>query len=407
MRAFLRISFPFLLGLTLTWGLCLFLSAPAEATGPTMPNVVGMTLSQAKAALAQAGLSLSGLRPRSTPDRNLDQKVFAQTPEPGKPVGPVTLDYYQVVVNPPAPPSKLTATAIGVSGIRLYWADNSNDEEGFRIDRKTGISGAYAPIYVTSANANTYLDSTCKEDTTYYYRVIAFNKIGGYSGPSNEASTTTPPILMKPPSELSAKVISPSRIDLTWKANSNANSVVGFSIKRTNSEQQTKYFDVGKNIISYSDNNLDTVFHGIKGFTYEYSVTTKYVGGFLSGESNKVRVKPLLDPPKAPPLLSPANGSGISNQNPKLVWSTTGGAFSWDLQVSIDPQFKNNVIEVTWTTSYFDIVDPWIRGGSPMVTVGPKGGKMLNRNNTYYWRVKAMNWQGYSPWSDVWSFKIK
>lgn len=63
----------------------------------TMPNVVGMTLSQAQEALAQAGAnSITYYPQRPTSDRSLDQKVYAQTPAPGKPIaGTILLGYYQ------------------------------------------------------------------------------------------------------------------------------------------------------------------------------------------------------------------------------------------------------------------------------------------------------------------------
>jgi beta-lactam-binding protein with PASTA domain len=95
MKAILRISFAFLLSLVLAWGLCLFLSAPAFAQ-KTIPNVVGMTLLQAQAALAQAGANSITYSQRPISDRSLDQKVYAQTPAPGLPMaGMVVLEYYQ------------------------------------------------------------------------------------------------------------------------------------------------------------------------------------------------------------------------------------------------------------------------------------------------------------------------
>ena len=63
----------------------------------TIPNVVGMSLSQAQEALAQAGAnSITYYPQRPTIDRSLDQKVYAQTPASGEPIaGTVLLGYYQ------------------------------------------------------------------------------------------------------------------------------------------------------------------------------------------------------------------------------------------------------------------------------------------------------------------------
>lgn len=93
---YLRISFTFLLSLALTWGLCFFFSAPAAAQ-KIIPNVVGMTLDQAKKALAEAGVtSIEYYSRRPTNDNSQDQKVYAQTPAPGQPIaGMVVLEYYR------------------------------------------------------------------------------------------------------------------------------------------------------------------------------------------------------------------------------------------------------------------------------------------------------------------------
>jgi hypothetical protein len=68
-----------------------------ESERKTIPNVVGMTLMQAQETLAQAGANNITYYPqRPTSDRNLDQKVYAQTPAPGGPIaGTVLLGYYQ------------------------------------------------------------------------------------------------------------------------------------------------------------------------------------------------------------------------------------------------------------------------------------------------------------------------
>ena len=91
----------------------------------------------------------------------------------------------------PSAPSSLTATAISSSQIDLSWTDNSNNETGFKIERKTGSGGTYAQIDTVSASATTYSNTGLSEETTYYYRVRAYNSSGN-SAYSNESSSTTP-----------------------------------------------------------------------------------------------------------------------------------------------------------------------------------------------------------------------
>jgi hypothetical protein len=90
----------------------------------------------------------------------------------------------------PAAPSGLTATAASSSQINLSWTDNSNNETGFNIQRKTGSGGTYGQIATVGANVTTFMNTGLAAGTTYYYQVNATNAYGTSSW-SNEASAAT------------------------------------------------------------------------------------------------------------------------------------------------------------------------------------------------------------------------
>lgn len=93
----------------------------------------------------------------------------------------------------PSAPADLTATAVSPSRIALSWQDTSNDELGFRLERKSGASGSFSELATFGAKVTTFTDDGLAAGTLYSYRVRAFNN-GGESPRSNESSATTPSV---------------------------------------------------------------------------------------------------------------------------------------------------------------------------------------------------------------------
>ncbi|MFQ5812711.1 MAG: M4 family metallopeptidase [Anaerolineae bacterium] len=90
----------------------------------------------------------------------------------------------------PTPPTNLTATAVSQAQIDLSWTDNSNNESGFKIEQSPNGTSNWTQVATVGANVTTYSNTGLTCNTTYYYRVRAYNA-GGDSTYSNTANATT------------------------------------------------------------------------------------------------------------------------------------------------------------------------------------------------------------------------
>jgi regulation of enolase protein 1 (concanavalin A-like superfamily) len=100
-----------------------------------------------------------------------------------------------VVVLVPSAPSGLTSVVAANGRMNLSWTDNSNNETGFVIERKTGAGGTYAQVATVGANATSYSDGGPAPGTQYFYRVRAANgtAASAYSAEVNSTSLTQAP----------------------------------------------------------------------------------------------------------------------------------------------------------------------------------------------------------------------
>ena len=89
----------------------------------------------------------------------------------------------------PYPPGELEAEAVSTSQIDLRWCDYSDNELGFKVEMKR-VGGEYSEIAALPKNSTSYCVRGLEENTTYFFRVIAYNA-NGPSKPSNEVSKAT------------------------------------------------------------------------------------------------------------------------------------------------------------------------------------------------------------------------
>ncbi len=185
---------------------------------------------------------------------------------------------------PPGAPTSLSAIAASSSQVNLTWADNSDDEDGFKIERCQGSGCSnFAEIARVGANAVSFSNAGLAAGASYSYRVRAFNN-GGESDCSNSASATTqaPSGVPTAPGNLRMTATSYFRIDLAWDDKSNDETK--FELERCAGSacaNFAKIVEPAQNATSYSNTGLS------RGTAYRYRIRACN-GGNCSNYSNIV-----------------------------------------------------------------------------------------------------------------------
>ncbi|MFH0976967.1 MAG: fibronectin type III domain-containing protein [Spirochaetota bacterium] len=135
----------------------------------------------------------------------------------------------------PKAPNNLSLSGVSSNIINLSWADNSDNEDGFTIERapdNSGNAGDFVEIKEVSKNTHTYSDADLEADTKYYYRVKSYNSVGDSPYSDIADATTNPVPLTVPdsPDHLLLSVVSSNQINLSWTDNSD--NETGFRVER-------------------------------------------------------------------------------------------------------------------------------------------------------------------------------
>jgi len=176
-------------------------------------------------------------------------------------------------------PSNLIATQLSDTQIKLNWSDNSNFENGFKIERKIDSTGTYSEIGVVTVNNVTFTDDNIQLGINYWYQVRVFttNNQSDYSNQKN----LTP--VFPAPLNLNAIQLTETKVKLIWQ--DNCNFETGFKIERKQvaSGVYSEIDSVGSNETTYEDNTVqlwETYYYRIK------AVTSKDTSGY----SNEISI---------------------------------------------------------------------------------------------------------------------
>jgi titin len=215
---------------------------------------------------------------------------------------------------PPQAPSNLYATSTSSPGVILDWRDNSNNEDGFKIERSNdGV--AFFQIAIVPANRTTFRDKDLMPNTVYYYRLRAFNRRAD-SAYSNVASVTTPNVPATP-YDLRSNVSSSTQIDLIWQDASSDEFI--FSIERSSDGSHFfKIASTSQNTTEYKDKLV------LPNNSYWYRVRAGNSGGY-SDYSNVANTN------TSGSLNAPTNLSGYatSASSSILFWQDNSFGEQW------------------------------------------------------------------------------
>ncbi len=116
-------------------------------------------------------------------------------------------------------PSNLAANAISATSIVLSWKDNSDNEDGFRIQRRLGDcsltnANIWSSLATKGANVTSHTNSGLLPDTMYSYRIRAYNPAGNSAWSNCATATTAKSGTPNAPSGLNATATTANSINL-------------------------------------------------------------------------------------------------------------------------------------------------------------------------------------------------
>jgi hypothetical protein len=172
----------------------------------------------------------------------------------------------------PAAPTLPTSVAASSTSIAIGWADNSDNESGFQIERSLSANGGFTLVGTTFSNSVSYFDDELSANTNYYYRIRAINT-GGYSTYTSAVNATTLIPAPSVPTNVIVNATSPTAASLSWTDNALNEQEIEVERSIMPNSAFTLIATLPANTVSYTDANLTP------GNTYYYRIRTTNAGG--------------------------------------------------------------------------------------------------------------------------------
>ena len=271
------------------------------------------------------------------------------------------------VVTLPNAPINLSVSGVGATSLTVNWTSPGGALDSYELVVSTG--GSPVQTLNPGGGATSQVVSGLNPNTNYTFQLRAKNG-QGFSDPVSVSQLTLPGA----PSNLVASNVSQTSFKLDWTLPGGA--LTGLEVQYATSSNFS-----GASSLPIADGTATTANVGglSPNTTYYVRILAKNSAG-NSDPSPSISVTTLPNPPAAPTALSASN---VSQQSLTLSWSAPGGPVS------------GYVLDVATDAAFASLVQ----------TLNPGGGATsqaisgLTANTTYFFRIKAQNNGGDSPYS--------
>ncbi len=331
------------------------------------------------AAGAPAGATInsnSGVFNWTTPvvSVNTTNTITVRVTDNGSPATNATRTF-QVIITPqpttPPAPTANAATSVSSTSFTANWSSSAG-ATGYRLDVSTS-SGfvSYVSGYqnLDVGNVLSRGVTNLSANTTYYYRLRAYNTSGTSGNSGSITVITAPPA----PTANAATSVTSSNFTANW---STATGATGYRLDVSTNSGFGSYVSGYQNLDV--GNVLTRAVAGLSASTtYFYRVRAYHTGG-TSGNSGNITVTTTAGPP---PVPTATDATGETTSAFTANWNTSTGATGYRLDVSTNSGFSSYV------TGYQNL----------------DVGNVLSRNvtglavgTTHYYRVRAYSGGGTS-----------
>lgn len=276
------------------------------------------------------------------------------------------------------------STLNSYSKIKFIWQQKSPDDY-YTIQISNNIKFTNLIVDYTYLDTNTFEVSKLNPSTSYYWRIKIedSNKKSSWSDVWSFRTKLKTPINYIPKN---GEILDQMTIILEWLK---INEASDYNLEISNN-QDFKNIEIKELVQS---NNSIELMNLKESFTYYWrvqAVSSNNISDYSTFTSFVTPTKTKLNQPK---LIYPDNKSFDHKEIILFEWEKDSSLINKDiaykLQISMNNDFSETFVDTTILEEKYVNENPFVNGV------------------TYYWRLMTIENNGYSKWSDIWSFTIR